>query len=107
MKSLEKMVKKDADKLNKEFARGKIYIAGLIKEQEAIIKLSEKRIKNINKELKLLKEKLRPYMIGEEADSDFLSQKSEYERLLQERSLLQNAISVASESIEEAKLMVV
>ena len=107
MKSLERMVKKDADKLNKEFAKGKIYIAGIIKEQEAIVKFSEKRIKNINKELKLFQEKLRPYMRGEEADSDFLSLKMDYERLLQERSLLQNAISVASESIVEAKLMVI
>ncbi len=107
MKSLERMIKKDADKLNKEFAKGKIYIAGLIKEQEAIIELSEKRIKNINKELKPLQEKLRPYLTSEEVDSDFLSQKMDYERLLQERSSLQNAISVASESIEEAKLMII
>lgn len=107
MKSLERIIKKDADKLNKEFAKGKIYIAGLIKEQEAIIKFSEKRIKNINKELKPLQEKLRPYLAGEEVDSDFLSWKMEYERLLQERFSLHNAISVASESIEEAKLMII
>jgi len=51
IKNTTKMIDKDLNKLNKNYAKGKVYIAGIIKEQEAIIKTSEVEIGKINEEL--------------------------------------------------------
>jgi len=43
-KSTVKMIEKDIKKLNKDYSKGKIYIAGIIKEQESIISLAIKTL---------------------------------------------------------------
>ena len=41
-----KMIDKDLNKLNRNYAKGKVYIHGIIKEQEAVIDLCEKEVSN-------------------------------------------------------------
>ncbi len=100
------MINKDLNKLNNNYARGKVYIAGIIKEQEAIIKVSASEIIKINEKLEQLKSKLKPYTNNEkkEVDYDFIRYKDEYEQALIDRSTYQQAITLSEESISEAKL---
>ena len=103
--STKKMINKDLNKLNSNYARGKIYIAGIIKEQEAIIKASEVGIIKANEVLEQLTKKLAPYVDGKkEADFNFIKYKDEYEQTLIDRNTYQRASSLAEESISEAKL---
>jgi len=99
-----KMIDKDLNKLNKNYAKGKVYIAGIIKEQEAIIKVSEIGIDEINKELDKSKKKLEPYLRDKELDSFYYEEKGKYEQLLIDRNTYQKTINIATESIESAKL---
>ena len=46
IQSTKNMINKDLNKLNHNYAKGKVYIAGIIKEQEAIIDLCEKEVSN-------------------------------------------------------------
>lgn len=98
------MIDKDLNKLNKNYAKGKVYIAGIIKEQEVIIKTSEIEIDKINKELTESKKKLEPYLRNKEVDSFYYEEKGKYEQLLIDRNTYQKAINIATESIESAKL---
>jgi len=98
------MIKKDLDLLNKNFAKGTLYIAGLIKEQEAVIKTSGAGIIELNKTLKELQKKLMPYVEGKEIDADFMECKEQYEQALIDRNSYQSAITIAEESISAAKL---
>jgi len=46
LQSTKRINDKDIDKLEKQYAKGKVYIAGIIKEQESIIDLCEKEVSN-------------------------------------------------------------
>ena len=104
VESTKKMINKDLDKLNTNYAKGKIYIAGIIKEQKAVIKVSEVEIVKINEKLKQLKSKLAPYVNGKEVDLNFIEYKDEYEQALLDRDTYQQAIALSEESISEAAL---
>jgi len=103
VRSTTKMIDKDLKKLNRNYAKGKVYIYGIIKEQEAVIKTSEVEINRINKELTKSKKKLEPYL-RKEFDSFYYEEKGKYEQLLIDRNTYQKAINIATESIESAKL---
>jgi len=104
VKSTVKMIDKDLNKLNKNYAKGKVYIEGIIREQEAIIKVSEIEIDKINKELTKSKKKLEPYLKDKEFDSFYYEEKRKYEQMLIDRNTYQKTINIADESIESAKL---
>ena len=104
VKSTTKMIDKDLKKLNRNYAKGKVYIYGIIKEQESIIKTSEIEISKINKELTKSKKRLEPYLKKKELDSSYYEEKRKYEQLLIDRNTYQKAINIATESIESAKL---
>lgn len=95
---------KDIDKLNHQYAKGKIYERGVIKEQEAIIPAAEKRIKEIDSDQKLIQKHLQPYTKGKPIDNNYKVLKEQYENNLQAKASLQKAINVASESITASKL---
>ena len=46
LQSTKRINEKDINKLEKQYAKGKVYIAGIIKEQESIIDLCEKEVSN-------------------------------------------------------------
>ncbi len=105
IQNTKKMINKDLDKLNNNYAKGKVYIAGIIKEQEAIIKVSASEIIKINEKLEQLKNKLAPYVANEkEVDYNFIKYKDEYEQAIIDRNTYQQAITLSEESISEAKL---
>jgi len=104
VRSTTKMIDKDLKKLNRNYAKGKVYTDGLIEEQEVIIKVSEIEIDKINKELTKSKKRLEPYLKKKEFDSFYYEEKGKYEQLLIDRNTYQKAINIATESIESAKL---
>lgn len=104
LQSTKRINDKDINKLEKQYAKGKVYIAGIIKEQESIIDLCEKEIKKINTKINAMKTELKPYLSGKERDRKYVTLKEQYEDLLMNRNSLQQSINVASESIEAAKL---
>lgn len=106
-KSTKKIIEKDIDKMNTEFARGKIYIEGIIREQEAIIKMCESEVIKINIEISTLKKELEPYTLHKDLDTKFHTLKTEYEKHIMDRNSLQQAITVAEESISSAKLNII
>jgi len=95
---------KGEDKLTREMARTQAYINEIIREQVSVIEAAEKRIESINKELKALRFRLRPYVEDKSPDENYYDLKHQYEEILVERSTLQRTIVVAQESIESAKL---
>ena len=46
LESTKRINEGDINKLEKQYARGKVYIAGIIKKQESIINLCEKEVSN-------------------------------------------------------------
>ena len=103
--SVKKMMDKDTDKLNKQFAKGKIYIEGIVREQKEIIKTAEKGMEEMSSRINSLEIDLKPYVEDEkELDDKFKELKTEYQDCVMNKLSLQRAILVASESIEEAKL---
>jgi len=91
-------------KLSKEYAKGKVYIEQIIKEQEGIVKVAEKGKEEVKKRLLLLYKLLKKYVESEDWDEKGLKAKREYERVLVRRTILEKTIQVATESIERAKL---
>ena len=106
MDATKKMINKDLNKLNSNYARVKVYIAGIIKEQESVIKTSANEITKVNEKLEQTTKKLDPYVNGnKKIDSNFIKLKDEYEQLLLDRNTYQQAITLSEESISEAKLL--
>jgi len=104
LESTKKVNKRDIDRLEKQYARGKVYIAGLIKEQQSIISLCEKEIDKINIKIQEVRKALTPYLENKEFDHKYRTLKEQYEDLIMNRNSLQQTINVAAESIEAAKL---
>lgn len=103
--STKKVINKDVDKLEKNYAKGKVYIKGIVREQETIIKKSQSAVDKINNRLEKLNPKLEPYAKKEkEMDDKYIELKTEYSDLLEERAILTRTIQIAAESISEAKL---
>ena len=107
LKSTSRLTEKDINKLQKAYAKGKIYIEGLIREQEAMVESSEKQIRKINRELDKSSKQLNKYVEGKPIDEEFRDLKERYSALLESRFNLQNAISIAAESITAAKLTMI
>ena len=106
-KSTVKIIEKDSKKLTKEYAKTKVYIEQIIKEQERVISVAEKAKEKVDKKLKLHAMVLKRYVEGKELDEEGLKVKKEYERLLVNRTTLEKTILIAVESIEKAKLNII
>ncbi|MCK4817275.1 hypothetical protein KA005_16005 [bacterium] len=97
---------KDADRLDNERVKLGTKVEQIIIEQEAVVKASEKGIEMINSDLKAMRRRLAPYVSKKprKANTTYYELKAEYETKLQERTVLQNALQLAEESIVAAKL---
>lgn len=104
LKSTEKINDSDINKLEKQYAKGKIYMAGIVKEQESIINLCESEIDKINIKIHEVRKNLNLYLGNKESNHKYESLKKQYEDLLMNRNSLQQAINVAADSIEAVKL---
>lgn len=99
------MTEKDIELLSRNYAKGKIYIEGLVREQK---KISDKCIKEKEKivnEVDKLRRKLKPYLDGKEQDDEFDNLKRDYEALIIAWDNLDRVINIANESTEAAKLL--
>lgn len=101
-----KQLTKDADKLDNQRVRSETYKEMIIKEQKGLIAAAEKGIKKLNSDLRALQRRLRPYTGPKPRQRDelYADLKHRYEFKLGERVSLQNALSIAEESITAAEL---
>jgi hypothetical protein len=104
LQSTKRITEKDINKLNNAYAKGKVYIRGIIKEQEAIMEAAQKHLKILKGRIEKKGRELEPYTSGKEMDEEYEDKKFSYMKLLHDRSLLENTINMASESVEAAKL---
>lgn len=99
------IIKNDQDKINKEIAKTKVYIKGLVKEQESILKVAEAGLKKSEAKLNMIRLGMSTYEQGvKEPDENFYKLKRTYEKYLKDKDTFQKTIQVASETIEEANL---
>lgn len=105
MQSL-KQVEKDAEKLDNERAKSEAYSESIIREQEGLIEAANNGIVKINSDLNALKKRLTVYTGSrpKPIDDTYADMKRRYESKLAERAVLQNAVTMAEESITAAKL---
>ncbi|KKN02808.1 hypothetical protein LCGC14_1114030 [marine sediment metagenome] len=103
-KSTVKIINKDIDKLEKEYARGKVSVHGIMKEQEAIMDIAEKELEKVKKKIIITRKSLEPYRSGKSLDDDFLTMKNKYERLLVRKEQLEKTVQIVLESIGRGKL---
>lgn len=101
---LKRRVDRDHKKTLNRMARSDVYINSIIKDQERILEVSRGRIKGINKDLRALRFRLRPYTTGTVHDDKYFELKDKYAEALQERKTLQNTIQIIEESITGAQL---
>ena len=101
-----KKLNKDADKLDTQRARSEAYSEMIVREQQGLIEAAENGIKKINSDLDALRIRLKAYTgpKPKERDETYADLKYRYEFKIGERVSLQNAISIAEESITAAKL---
>jgi len=99
-------MEKDAKNLDTQRARSEAYTEAIIREQEGLITAAQDGIKKINSDMKALRVRLKVY-VGpnpKKRDEIYADMKHRYEHKLGERATLQNAITMAEESISAAKL---
>lgn len=101
---LQQRFEKSASKVENKLAKGQVYIQQIIKEQEILIDTSEKRIQAVNRDLRALRFRLKPYTVKKPHDDTYFRLKDEYEELLGRRAVLQRTITVAEEAIAYAQL---
>ena len=106
MAKLTKQFEQSASKVEDKLARGQTYIQQIIKEQERLAEVAETRNQAINRDLKALRFRLKPYTgkSPRKRDELYFKLKDEYEELLQRRSVNNQTIITAEESIEYARL---
>ena len=80
--------------------------AEIIKEQEHVIEASIKGITHINSELKAFKKRLEVYANDhpQKMNPKYHTMKDKYVQMLQERAVLENAKTIAEESIVAGQL---
>lgn len=105
MNATEKILRKDIDKLETRYAKGKIYQSYLIKEQEKLLEKAQKTLQQTISKIESVRKELEEYVDGEkETDARFVELRAEYTKLILSRKDLQTASRVLTESIEGAKL---
>jgi len=104
-----KQLESDIRKLETRQVKNEAYNAMIIKEQETLIKAANQGIEKANSDMKALRRRLTPYTTKrpKSMDEKYSELKSKYERRLVERATLENARSMAEESITAAKLHII
>ena len=106
MSGIPKQFEQSTGKLENKLAKVQTYVQQIIKEQERLVEVAETRNKAINRDLKALRFRLKPYTgkSPRKRDELYFKLKGEYEELLQRRSVNGRTITVAEETIEYARL---
>lgn len=99
-------LKQDKATLDNQRARSEAYTEAIIREQEGLVAAAQQGIKKINSDLKALQIRLKPYIGArpKPISEIYTDLKHRYEYKLGERATLQNAVTMAEESISAAKL---
>lgn len=100
---------KDEKKLNTSRALLNTKMEQIINEQEGVIVASNKLIDKLNSDAKSLTIRLTPYVgtTPKKMDEKYYDLKERYISAVQERAVLQNAITISEESITAAKLNII
>ncbi len=99
------ILEKDIDKLNNEYAKGKLYAHAIVKEQEALLKRSEEHQKELKVRQLSLRASLRKYVEGQrELDNQYYELKDEYVAVTNGLTSVEKAINICVESLEEYKM---
>lgn len=106
MLGVSKQFEQATGKLENKLDRVQTYVQQVVKEQERLIEVAETRNHAINRDLKALRFRLKPYTGKSPRGRDelYYKLKSEYEEMLQRRSMNGRTITVAEETIEYARL---
>lgn len=99
-------VMRSAEKMDKVRAKVNLKVQMIIREQEQIIEATTKAIKQLNSDLLALRRRLEPRKEGPYNDT-YYDLKDRYTNKLAERAVLENARTMAEESISAAKLYVI
>lgn len=103
---LHKLIEQDVNKIDKARVKLDTKTEEIIREQERIIEAATDGRKMLNKDIRSLKFRLKPY-VGKrpkDVDSVYYELKERYENKLFERAALERAIIMAEESITAAQL---
>ena len=103
---LQRQFEQSVSKIEDKLARGQTYIQQIIHEQERMAEVAEKRNLSINRDLKALRFRLKPYTgkSPRKFDDMYYQLKDEYQDLLQRRAVNSRTITIAEETIEYARL---
>lgn len=98
-----------AAKVENKLVQSQAYLQTIVKEQERFLELSSARITNINKELKAVQFRLKPYMTTnpKQLDENYYNLKETYKELLSRRAIFERTRVIAEESVTAAKLNMV
>ncbi|MHA2426524.1 MAG: hypothetical protein ACXADB_00590 [Candidatus Hermodarchaeia archaeon] len=99
-------LERDAARLDNQRIKSGAYTESIIQEQENLVAVSQTGINRINADLRALRNRLKMYTgtKPKPIDEKYSDLKHRYESKLGERAVLQNAISIAEESITAARL---
>lgn len=100
------LVDKNVEQLEEVKLNLDIKAALIVREQEQVIEAANSGIDKLNRDLKALRHRLEPKLEGP-YDETYMSLKERYENKLAERKSLQEARTVAEESITASKLYVI
>ena len=95
---------KGQPQLEHNLVKAQAYVQTIIKDQEKVLEIAAERIKALNKDLRALRFRLKPFQKGKEPNFTYYRLKEEYEDKLQRRAVYQRAINMAEESISAARL---
>lgn len=103
---LQRQFEQSASKVEDKLARGQTFIQQIIREQEKAAEVAEKRNLAINRDLRALRFRLRPYTrkSPRKFDAIYYRLKDEYQDLLQRRAVNSRTITIAEETIEYARM---
>ena len=104
LKKAQKVLNREADKLDDKRARGEAYKQSIVKEQENIRNKAEQTIVKLNGGLRAMRVRLQAYLDREEFSEAYYDLRDRYGNMLVEREQLLKTISVCDESITGAKL---
>lgn len=101
------IVERDASKLDGIRIKMDTKAEIIIREQERIIQVASDGISKLNSMLASIRTKLEPYLKSVKLDAEYYDLTDKYRNALSERAVLQNAITLAQESITASKLNII
>jgi len=104
LKRVQRLLNKDADRIDIKRARGEAYKQSIIIEQENIRNKAEQTVAKINNGLKAMRMRLQAYLDKGDFSEAYYILRDRYADMLVEREQLLKTISVCNESITGAKL---